>query len=249
MSDTNQNMASMFLSVGVYSLAPLSFFDDEGEWTGYEIAILKQFATYLQHSLRIVELPFDGIWFAPADGEVDIAAGISILPERKKNSVAFSHSIHRLHQSLLIRKENCNAIHSLDHLKEKTIGVVTGTTGEQHARAHAPPTAKFRAFANEHTMLEALRSGGIAAIARGTIGNNYRAQKEPLFFVTGICKSDFEDVAFVTRDSNLTVLLDTFLDKLYQSGELDALHRQWFSSPLNDELAQSYAKRLNLFFG
>lgn len=133
----------------------------------------------------------------------------------------------------MIRRESINTIHHFDDLWDKTIGVISGTSGESHARRMAPQTSKFCYFVDERTMLSALYQGKIDAIARGTIGNCYQAYKDTAVVVTGVCENSFEDIAFVTAKLDLAVTLNAFLDQLKDSGELSRLHWQWFSTELN----------------
>ena len=83
-----------------------------------------------------------------------VASSVSITDERKANN-EFTQGYYEIQQSLLVRKADADRYKSLTDLTGRTIGVQSGTTGEEYARSRLPPRASVRA-----------RPAGIEGLAR-----------------------------------------------------------------------------------
>ena len=111
-------------------------FDDitsnEGNVTGFDVAMMNEIGKRIGVTVEIEDMDFDGI--IPALGsKIDVAAtGMTITDERKE-SVNFSDPYYDATQSVLVSEDS--TIATEDDLKNASaIGVQAGTTGETVAR-------------------------------------------------------------------------------------------------------------------
>ncbi len=112
-------------------------FDDitsnEGNVTGFDVAMMNEIGKRIGVTVEIEDMDFDGI--IPALGsKIDVAAtGMTITDERKE-SVNFSDPYYDATQSVLVSEDSTIATTEDDLKNASAIGVQAGTTGETVAR-------------------------------------------------------------------------------------------------------------------
>ena len=100
------------------------------EIVGVDIDIAREIAKNINKKLKIKDMSFDALVIELADKKCDLAiAAMSATPERSK-SVDFSEPYFKANQAILVKKDS-NILSPRD-LKNKTIGVQTGTTGDSY---------------------------------------------------------------------------------------------------------------------
>jgi ABC-type amino acid transport substrate-binding protein len=174
------------LTVCSYSeFKPISY----GNGQGYEADLVRAIAKRWEVGVKFNPQDiYEDIWLLPSkpNFSCDIAiGGITPSPYRQQQGAQFTVGNMFFDQSLLVRKKDYESgrITSYGSFKNTSlkIGVVPGTTGERYAMARAKenglPSTVFVQYASESQLLPALLKGNIDAIARGSIGNEYQAEK------------------------------------------------------------------------
>lgn len=111
-------------------------FDDitsnEGNVTGFDVAMMNEIGKRIGVTVEIEDMDFDGI--IPALGsKIDVAATGMTITDERKDSVNFSDPYYDATQSVLVSEDS--TIATEDDLKNASaIGVQAGTTGETVAR-------------------------------------------------------------------------------------------------------------------
>ena len=114
---------------------PWEFQDAHGKVVGFEIDLVTEAARRAGRSLEILNIPFNGLFSAVQSGRVQIAlSSITITPKRLA-SLAFAQPYFDADQSLSVLKQS--RIATLTDLAGKTVGVDTGSTGDEYASAHS----------------------------------------------------------------------------------------------------------------
>ncbi len=107
---------------------PYEFTDENNEVAGIDADIAKAVADKLGMELEITDMAFDSLIPAVQGGSIDIAlAGMTVTPEREE-AVAFTDSYATGVQVVVVPEDT--EIATIDDLKDKNIGVQTGTTGD-----------------------------------------------------------------------------------------------------------------------
>jgi len=92
--------------------------------------VANEIAKNTNKKLKIKDISFDALVIELADKKCDLAiAAMSATPERSK-SVDFSEPYFKANQAVLVKKDS-NILSPKD-LKNKIIGVQTGTTGDSY---------------------------------------------------------------------------------------------------------------------
>jgi len=209
---------------------PFEFQDENGEWTGFDMDVVRSIAEDNNLELEVSVQPFDGIWLAPAAGKCDmVASSMTITPEREE-AADFTKSYFDAFQSLLVRKDDAAKYNSLDALAGKTIAVQTGTTGETFANENKPEGATIQSFDEASAMFLALESGQVDAVLQDYLINKERADKQG----TSAVSVKFEDTpeqygfAVETGNSALLEILNKGIDDLKASGEYKTIYDKYF---------------------
>ena len=208
------------VSVGFYAhFRPVSWVADPDAHAGYEADLLTA-VDHMDVGLRFDRFPiteWPRIWLLPATDRFDlVAGGITILDERRYDrhgdeAVAFTVPHIEFRQSLLVRSDDAGLLDSYDKLhSEDRIGVIGGTTGESRlmeilrrpGRAH--PAVVY--FDDETELLDALRSGDIDAVARGTIGNAQAAIDSDGRFAVAVVDDLVEHGGFAVDAADVSLL-------------------------------------------
>ncbi len=209
---------------------PFEFQDENGEWTGFDMDVVRAIAEDNGLELEVSVQPFDGIWLAPAAGKCDMVASSMTITAEREEAADFTKSYFDAFQSLLVRKDDAATFNSLDALAGKTIAVQTGTTGEAFANANKPAGATIQSFDEASAMFLALESGQVDAVLQDYLINKERADKQG----TSAVSVKFEDTpeqygfAVKTGDSALLDILNKGIDALKESGEYKTIYDKYF---------------------
>ena len=102
----------------------------DSDIVGIDIDISRKIAEKLGVELEVESIEFDSLVPALQSGKADmVAAGMTADEERRKN-VDFSESYYDASQVIIVAKDG--DIASPEDLKDKTVGVQQGTTGDKY---------------------------------------------------------------------------------------------------------------------
>ncbi len=100
-----------------------------GKFDGIDVVIANEIAKAMGKELEITNITFESILPALASGKADMGvAGMTVKPDRLENA-DFSDPYWVAVQTILVKKDNTD-ITNVESLKGKTVGVVTGYTGD-----------------------------------------------------------------------------------------------------------------------
>jgi polar amino acid transport system substrate-binding protein len=209
---------------------PFEFEDpDTGEMTGFDMELVREIASRLDMDMDVTVREFEGIWLAPAAGECDIVASAMTITEERAENALFSDPYFDAEQSLLVLTENADELSSLDDLEGGSIGVQSGTTGEDYAEENAPDDADIVSFTEEGPIFLALESGDVDAVLQDLPVNGYRAVQDPAFTVVETFATG-EEYGFAAAPDNdgLIDAINDALAEMREDGTYDEIHGEWF---------------------
>lgn len=209
---------------------PFEFQDENGEWTGFDMDVVRAIAEANSLELEVSVQPFDGIWLAPAAGKCDMVASAMTITEEREQAADFTKSYFDAFQSLLVRKDDAAKYNTLDALAGKKIAVQTGTTGEAFANANKPEGATVQSFDEASAMFLALESGQVDAVLQDYLINKERADKQGTSAVSVKFEDTPEQYGFAVETGN-TALLDILnkgIDDLKSSGQYKTIYDKYF---------------------
>lgn len=113
-------------------------------------------------------------------------------------------------------------------LTGKTIGVQSGTTGEEYANEHKPEGATVKSFDDTVGLFAALNSGDIDAILQDFPVNAYRTIKDKKVKVVETYKTNEQYGFMLKKGSPLKAELDKALNEVRTNGDYQKIYDKYF---------------------
>jgi len=229
--DSGMNLASAG-TLTVCSDVPYPPFEFEkgGEYTGFDMDLMREIAKGMDLKMSVKDVGFDGLQSGAAlnAGTCDIgASAMTITKERAKN-LSFSDPYYDSLQSLLVPKDS--DIKDIKDLSGKTVGVQQGTTGEKYAKDHIPDDAEMKSYPSDAELFPALQSGGVDVVLQDLPVN--LGHTEGGKFTIAQEYDTSEQYGFAVKKSGSEELLkgvNKQLKELKDDGTYDKLYDKYFS--------------------
>lgn len=201
----------------------------DGEFTGFDIELMRAIADELGRDLEVNNIGFDPITsgLAMESGECEIAAAsITITADREEN-IDFSDAYFTADQSLLV--STASGITNLAGFAGKNLGVQTGTTGEIYANEN-DPGATIISFENPGDIFTALAAGEIEGVLQDIVPNAEYALNNSDAELVETYPTD-ESYGFAVKEEGSEDLLSEVneaLATLRSNGTYDDIYDDWF---------------------
>lgn len=210
---------------------PFEFEDEEtGETTGFDYDVVSAMGEQLGVDVVFNTTPFDGILGSLQAGDCDMVASAMTITEERAEQVSFTEPYFDADQSLLIRAEDEGTYTALEDLAGKTIGVQSGTTGEEYANENLPEGATVRQYQTGEEIFTAMLAGDVDAALQDFPVNAYRAATSPEEFAVTETFPTGEQYGFAVTKENEALLaaLDAALAAIREDGTYDEIFAEWF---------------------
>ena len=217
------------LTVCTDSPYPPMEFEEDGEFTGFDIELMRAIAEHLGLDTEVVNSGFDPITSgtALASGQCDIAAASITITEEREESIDFTDPYFDAEQSLLVKGDS--GVAGLEDLAGQVIGVQSGTTGETYAEENAPDDAEILSFDNPGDIFVALEAGEIQGVVQDLVVNQGRALEDDSTAVVATYPTE-EQYGFAAEEGNtdMTGAVNDALQTLRDDGTYDEIYEEWF---------------------
>lgn len=207
---------------------PWEFAERGGGYAGFEIDLVQEVGRRLGRSVRIENIPFNGLFSAVQSGRIDVAlSSITITPQRL-GSVAFAQPYYESAQSLTVMRRS--GITSVADMRDRVVGVDTGSTGDLWATAHREEYGfaeirRYEGLAPAMLDLQALRLDGYLSDIPAL---QYYVRDKPFLAVVERIETGERYSMMFAREDPLVEEVDAVLSKLKREGVLAELHERWF---------------------
>ncbi len=208
--------------------APFEF-EENGEYTGFDMDLIREISKGMDLELAIKDIGFDGLQSgaALAAGTCDVGASAMSITDERKENLTFSDSYYDSKQSLMVPKDS--DIKSIDDLEGKTVGVQQGTTGEDYTRENVPESTEVRAYPSDAELFPALKSGGIDAVLQD-LPVNILHTDEGAFTIVEEYSTD-EQYGFAMKkegSEKLAEAINEQLAELKDNGTYEEIYNKYF---------------------
>ncbi|AOQ23808.1 Glutamine-binding periplasmic protein [Moorella thermoacetica] len=210
------------------TFAPFEFRDMKtGEFTGFDIDLIKAIGQVEGFDVDIKEMGFDGIITALQTNNVDLAiSGISIDDERKK-AVDFSLPYYQSGLVVAVKADN-NTIKGFDDLKGKKIAVQINTTSAKEAKKI--PGAMVTELDKVPDMFLELKNGGVDAVVNDLPVTAYYIKQgnNDVKIVGDIRSAEYYGIAVPKGKTEILQKINDGLKALKANGQYEELYKKWF---------------------
>jgi len=205
-------------------------FEENGEFTGFDMDLMRAIADDMGLELAVNNTGFDPITsgIAMESDQCDIAAAsITITPDREEN-IDFSDPYFTADQSLLVA--NSSGITDLAGFAGKNLGVQTGTTGELYAQENAPSDATLVSYENPGDIFTAIAAGDIEGVLQDIVPNaDYALTHDDVTIVETYPTNEQYGLAVKEEGAeDLLVAVNDELAKLKDNGTYQEIYDKWF---------------------
>lgn len=213
------------------SFPPFEMLDENGQPSGFDVALAKAIAGEWGLKLEIVSIGFDGLIDALLVGKVDSVVSALPYDPRLTEDVHYSTSYFEAGVRLAVPADS--DIQAIDDLAGRTVAVEWGSAGDAAGRKlqERYPQMDLASFPTPEDALNALLAGqSDALLVDGVTLRLAQGQGAPLVVVGPALESNPYVIATPRHAADLNQELDRILAEFRQNGTLEALEAQWFAN-------------------
>jgi polar amino acid transport system substrate-binding protein len=223
--------AADVLNVGAYPTnPPFEYKAESGNFEGFEVDIVNEAAKRAGMTTDIADYGFQALFAGVTSGRIDVAiSSITITPERLK-SLSFTQPYYDSDMGVATKKDS--DIKGVADLKGKTVGVLSGSTGETWTKEHQQENgiADIKGYDTQQQLLLDLDAGRVDAAVSDIPGMEYSFKKMTGLVVKERIKTGEQYGLMMTKDHPLLGKLNDALTAMKKDGTLAAIHKKWFGT-------------------
>lgn len=207
---------------------PFEYVED-GEYTGFDIDLIREIATGMGLETEIQQQGFEAIQggTAVSAGMCDLSASaVTITPERAEK-LLFSDPYYDSLQTLMVPEGS--DIKSIGDLAGKRVGVQQTTTGAAYAQENVK-NAEIIEYPGDGELFQAIQGGSIDAILQD-IAVNTSHTKEGGYDIVEEYETD-ESYGFASKKENAALIeeVNSQLAELQDNGKYDEIYNKYFAA-------------------
>ena len=221
--------------------APFSWETGPSAATGYAPDICQRIAASIASHLKLPKLQVQAVPVlestrisAVINGEIDIECAGTTNSKARREQVAFGLPYFYAGSALMVREGS--GITGLSGLGGKNLGVLEGATGNQIIDIHKNRSGGWtlKTFKSMREATTALERGEIDALLDDDVTLLTIAAQSGGKFSVPAQRYSIEPLApmFSKSDPELERVVLQIMQQLYRDGEMDAIYKRWFLSPL-----------------
>lgn len=207
-------------------------FEEDGEFTGFDIELMRAIADELGLSgIEVINSGFEPITSGVAmqTGQCDIAAASITITDEREENIDFTDGYFTADQSLLVADDA--GVSSLADFSGMSLAVQTGTTGETYAEENAPDDTEIVSFENPGDVFTALEAGNVQGVLQDIVPNADYALNNEGFSLAETYQTD-EEYGFAVEEEGADALVEAVneaLATLRDNGTYDDIYSDWFN--------------------
>ncbi|MBG0775183.1 MAG: transporter substrate-binding domain-containing protein [Desulfovibrionaceae bacterium] len=209
---------------------PFNFYNDKNELAGFDVDVCREVAKRLGVDFKPVTTEWSGIIEGLRSGAYDGILGSMAATAERAEVVDFTVPYYYSGAQVLVRKDA--PYKSVDELKGKVVGLVTGTTFENDAKSLG--AGDIRLYKDDTQTLTELDNGVVdAVITDRVVGATAAGSGKFAIRPLGTpLRSENIAVALRKDDDTLRDKLDAILTAMHDDGTLAAISRKWLGTDI-----------------
>lgn len=215
--------------VGAYPAnPPWEYKTDSGAFEGFEVDLAKEVGKRIGADVEFQDLGFQALFAATSSGRIDFAiSSISVNNERLQNQ-SFTQPYYDSDGTVF--GVPSSPIRSLDDLKGKTVGVLSGSTGEAWARANGEKLgiADIKSYNAQQDLLLEVQNGRVDFGASEISGLQYAIKQMPGLKILLRIPTGEHFAMMMRKNHPLLAKANDAITAIKSDGTMAALHKKWF---------------------
>jgi polar amino acid transport system substrate-binding protein len=209
---------------------PWEFQDGQGKFVGFEIDLVNEVAKRTGNTVKIENIPFNGLFPAVLSGRIQMAISSITITKKRLETLAFAQPYYDSDQSLSVLK--ASKINALGDLDGKAVGVDTASTGDIWATENTAKykIAKISRYEGLAPAMLDLAAGRIDGYISDIPAVEYYIKDKPQYRVAGrIPTGERYSFMFAKTFADAAKVNDT-LTALKKEGFIAKTHQKWFGT-------------------
>jgi polar amino acid transport system substrate-binding protein len=209
---------------------PWEFQEASGEFVGFEIDLAKEIGKRLGMDVKVVNIPFNGLFAAVQSGQINAAVSSITITKKRLESVSFAQPYYDSDQSLSVRADS--GIKDLSGMSGKIAGVDTGSTGDIWATQNQQrlKMTDIRRYEGLSPAMLDLAAGRINGYISDIPAVQYYIKDKPVYGVVERIPTGEQYSIMFAKNSPLAEKVNAEITKLKQEGFVAKLHEKWFGA-------------------
>jgi polar amino acid transport system substrate-binding protein len=209
---------------------PFEYVDENGEFAGFDIALIREIGERMDLEVEIQDMPFDSLLAAVQEDKIDLSISAFNYDEERDESVDFTEPYYHAEDAILVGEDFAGTIDNPEQLADYIVGTQTGTTQdgwvtENLVDAGAMPEENlFRYERIDQAALD-LQAGRVDAILmESVVARTLAEDMEGLKVVfEGQVSSGPVNIVIPEGDAELQQALNEVIAELQEEGFIDQL--------------------------
>jgi len=224
-----------YLTVGSdIAYPPFEFTDEKtGEYTGFDIDLMKEIAKRMGLEAKFVNTAWDGIIPGLLAHKYDVICSAMTITEERAKQVDFSDPYFEARQ-VIITRADVTEINDVDDLNGKVVAVQQGTTGDfaaERLKDEKGIQLEIKRFEGTPEALMAVQKGDADAAIIDNFVAYIAAKENPGIY--RVIESDefapeYYGIAVSKDNSALLEKINEVLKEIKEDGTYDEIYNKWF---------------------
>lgn len=211
--------------------APFESMTTSNEFVGFDIEIMKAVADKAGIKIKLINTPWDGMFATIANGDRDILISAITITDERKKEMDFSDPYFEANQLIAVKQDSTVA--KFEDLKDKVVGVQTGTTGDIIVmKLLGDDSTKIKRFDTTPLALKELENGGVNAVVadNGVVDNYVQNNSDQGFKTVTDAAFEKENYGIVVKKGNQELLdkINEGLKIIKEDGTYDEIYKKFF---------------------
>ena len=208
---------------------PFNFFNEQNELTGFDVEIGQELAKRINVNPAPVATEWDGIIAGLTTSKFDIILGSMAITDERLQKVNFSSPYYRSGAQVIVPSDS-NISGGTD-LKDKTVGVVLGTTFETKARELG---ANVKTYKGDPDAFNDMRNGRLDAVITDKIVglNAIKKNNYPYKLAGDLLYVEKMGIAIRKDSPKLLEAVNNALTEMMDDGTYQQISEKYFSADI-----------------
>lgn len=223
------------LTVGAYpSNPPWEFKNEQSEFEGFEVDLVKEIAERLGVDLEIQDMGFQALFAATSSGRIDMAIStITITNDRLQNQ-AFTQGYYDSDLGLVTGTEG---VDTLEDLAGKTVGAIAASTGEKWIgeKSEKFGFGEYKSYTTQQSLLLDVANGRVAGGIGDILGFDFAAQQMPQLRVAQRIVTGETFGMMLPKDSPWLERVNGAITEIKEDGTMAEIYRKWLEAEPSED--------------
>ena len=218
------------LEVGAYpSNPPWEFKNEQSEFEGFEVDLVKEIASRMGREVNIQDLGFQALFAATSSGRIDMAISTITVTEERLENQAFTQPYYDSDLGMVTATEG---VSTLEDLAGQTVGAIASSTGEKWIAENTEQygLGEHRSSPTQQGLLLDVANGRGAGAIGDILGFEFAAEQMPQLDVAQRIQTGEQFAIMMPKGSDLLEEVNAAITAIKEDGTMAEFYREWLEA-------------------